>query len=155
MKTSHSNPLVAVSVLVLSSSGLTVKMPSTKMLQKIALPFVFGFVLGGCSYEKVEPLKLPSVTRPVSFSGDIIPIFNSNCNSSRCHGRFGTLPNLTPLNAYKALRNGSYVSVGDPEKSEIIQWMAGKRSMPMPPNGIDLNNTAFVLAWIQQGALDN
>jgi len=71
------------------------------------------------------------------------------------YSRFGTLPNSTPLKAYEALQNGSYVSVGNPQKSEIIQWMIWKRSMPMPPTGINLNNAALVLAWIQQGALNN
>jgi hypothetical protein len=56
------------------ATAIILKIPSPKTLQKIALGFIFGFVLGGCIYESIEPPKLPSVTRHVSFSGDIIPI---------------------------------------------------------------------------------
>ncbi|MFN3841225.1 MAG: hypothetical protein ACK4RF_11025 [Cyclobacteriaceae bacterium] len=108
--------------------------------------------VSACVYDQVVPQQ-PDVGT-VSFSNDIIPIFNSSCNVTGCHN--GTqVPDLRPANAYNSLTAGGYVNTGNPEASELYQWMSGNRGLPMPPGGSNNTYNAYVLAWIQQGALDN
>lgn len=95
------------------------------------------------------------VTEPVSFSQDILPIFNRSCNSQACHGVGAIPPDLSPANAYNALRTGGYISVQNPVGSELYLWMRGDRALPMPLSGPNATYNATVLAWLEQGALNN
>ncbi|MBT8191561.1 MAG: hypothetical protein KJO29_14110, partial [Bacteroidia bacterium] len=91
----------------------------------------------------------------VSFSEDIIPFFNTDCNTSGCHGVGDIPPDLSPANAYDALIIGNYIDLTNPANSELYQWMKGNRNLPMPLSGPDAEANSKVLAWISQGALDN
>jgi hypothetical protein len=93
------------------------------------------------------------ITRTVSFSSDIIPIFNSDCNGSGCHSSGGKAPDLSAANAYNAL--GNYINTSDPAKSELYLWMTGKKGIPMPVSGINKDYNALILAWIKQGGNNN
>lgn len=130
------------------------------MLQKkIIIGFLTGFtllLLFGCYKDKTVIFDTgEEITRPVSFTGDIIPIFNSSCNSSGCHNAGGVKPDLSVANAYTALANGSYINTGTPESSELFLWMTGKRGTPMPLSGPNKEYNALILAWIKQGAQNN
>ncbi len=116
-----------------------------------------GFLtLVGCyKTETVIEETGDEVTRTVSFTQDLVPIFNASCNSSGCHNAGGKAPDLSPVNAYSSLTNGGYVNTGDPEGSELYLWMTGKRGTPMPTSGINPDYNSLVLAWIKQGALNN
>ncbi len=128
-----------------------------KMVQQILyrIPIlIIGMVLSSCYYDQVIPVD-PVVEGDVSFSSDIILIFNKDCNMSGCHNTGGKAPDLTAGNAYSALINGDYINTGDPEGSELYQWMRGNKGLPMPLSGPNATYNATVLAWIQQGALNN
>lgn len=113
------------------------------------------FMAGSCYYDAtLEPLT-PEVTTDVSFSKDILPIFNQSCNSSGCHNAGGTAPDLSPANAYNALVSGNYINIASPEQSELYRWMRGQGGLPMPLSGPNAGYNATVLAWIQQGAKNN
>ncbi len=113
-------------------------------------------LLTGCYKDKTVLFDAgKEITRAVSFTGDIIPIFNNSCNSSGCHSAGGKAPDLTAASAYNALLNGNYINTGDPANSELYQWMTGKKGTPMPVSGINKNYNALVLAWIKQGAQNN
>jgi len=117
---------------------------------------VMMFFLAGCYKNRTVFFDTgEEITRPVSFAADIIPIFNASCNNSGCHSRGGKAPDLSASNAYNSLAVGNYVNTNVPEISELYLWMTGQRSTPMPPNGINKDNNALVLAWIRQGALNN
>ncbi len=120
--------------------------------QKLLVGIIAAFIVGGCYYDTVLE---PEVSGQVSFSGDIIPIFNTSCNSVGCHSTGGVRPDLSPANAYNALINGGYISTSAPESSELYRWMRGERALPMPLSGPNANYNATVLAWIKQGALNN
>lgn len=120
--------------------------------QKLMLSLFLAFLAGSCYYDIVVE---PEVTEQVSFSADIIPIFNASCNSAGCHNTGGPPPDLAPANAYSALINGGYIRVSAPEESELYRWMRGERGLPMPLSGPNANYNATVLAWIRQGALNN
>lgn len=123
---------------------------------------IYGFLAGltmllvvGCYKDRTVVSETGAeITRPVSFTSDIMPIFNASCNSSGCHSAGGKAPDLSAANAFKALNNG-YINATDAQASELYQWMIGKRSMPMPTNGINKEYNALVLAWIKQGAPNN
>ena len=112
--------------------------------------------LTGCYKDKtVIPDTGAEITRPVSFSADIIPIFDKSCSLSGCHSPGGKSPDLTAANAFNSLSVGNYFDVNNPENSTIYLWITGKRSTQMPPTGINLDYNALILAWIKQGAQNN
>ncbi len=122
----------------------------------IVLVYASILLLSGCyKDESVIITTGEEVTRTVSFSVDIIPIFNSSCNSSGCHNSGGIAPELTSINAFSTLTNGGYIDTGSPESSELYLWMTGERGTPMPPSGVNKDYNSLVLAWIKQGAINN
>lgn len=126
---------------------------------KKTIGFLAGFTMLlfiGCYKDKTVLLNTgKEITRPISFAADIIPIFNKSCNISGCHNAGGIKPNLAPTSAYNSLTTGNYLNTSNPESSELYLWMTGKKSTPMPPNGINKDYNALILAWIKQGALNN
>lgn len=127
--------------------------------KKIIIGFLAGFtmlLLVGCYKNRTVLLDTgDKITRPVSFASDIIPIFNSSCNTSGCHNAGGKKPDLTEVAAYNSLTNGGYVNTTDPPSSVLYLWMTGKKGTPMPVSGINKDYNALVLAWIEQGAENN
>lgn len=121
-----------------------------------AVLVIFGIFLStGCYYDAVLPAAEPTVDKQVSFANDILPIFNKSCNTSGCHITGGTKPDLTAANAYNSLKNGNYLNTATPASSELYLWMKGQKALPMPLSGPNAEYNALVLAWIQQGALNN
>jgi hypothetical protein len=129
---------------------------SNLIRQKISIWVGIVFVLSmGCYNDAVIFPEGEQFTGEASFSDNVIPIFNADCNTSGCHSAGGVKPDLTPVNAYSALSNGGYLNTDVPEESVLYIWMNGGGSIPMPPSGTDATSASTVLAWIQQGALDN
>ena len=97
--------------------------------------------------------QLPAV---VSFSTNIVPVFNASCNSSGCHS--ATAPaaglNLTPASAYSSLMAKNETYTVNPTASNLYIEIANGE---MPKGGSPLSsyNQQLVLKWIQQGALNN
>jgi hypothetical protein len=127
------------------------------------LTFRFGslislilIVLSGCVYDQVVPKTIDTDQyKDMSFANDIVPIFNESCNMSGCHNAGGINPDLSPTGAYNALSNGNYIDTNSPATSELYRWMNGEENLSMPLTGPDPVYNAKVLAWIEQGALDN
>ncbi len=101
------------------------------------------------------PLPPIDTTVKVSFSMEVVPIFNESCNSGTCHSAGGIAPDLTAANAYDALWDGNYIDTIAPEQSELLQWMLGNRRLPMPLSGPNATYNETVLNWIAQGAQNN
>jgi hypothetical protein len=111
-----------------------------------------GFTLWqSCEYDWVEtePINTPDT---VSFSHDIIPIFERGCNAGVCHGDGGIAPILTSAEAFSALTTGGYIDTATPENSGIYVEMADGGSMN---KYTAYGEPELVLKWIQQGALNN
>lgn len=127
-------------------------MKSKNFKDWIGLTFIFMvlFILNGCYYDQHLPDTGENLGE-MSFSQDIMVIFNSSCNSTACHGGT-TPPDLRLESAYNALINGNYINTSAPESSELIQWMQGNRGLSMPLSGPNPTYNAKVLAWIRQGA---
>ncbi len=97
-----------------------------------------------------------SITKELSFANDITPIFEKSCALSGCHASGGKQPDLSSKNAYQSLMSGGYVKAFDPEHSELMYWLTGKKSPVMPlGNGPNQDINAYIYAWIKQGAKNN
>lgn len=90
----------------------------------------------------------------VSFSKDIMPVFNQSCNAAGCHAPGYTAPDLTSPNAYADLLKDNLIDTQVPEKSVLYARMVDN-VQPMPPAGLLTYEASLVLAWIQEGAKDN
>jgi hypothetical protein len=120
-------------------------------LAGLTMLFIFG-----CYKDKTVIFDTgEEITRTVTFSNDILPIFNNSCNTSGCHNAGGKAPDLSAQNAFSSLSNGGYINIENPEASELFLWMTGKRGAPMPLSGVNKDYNALVLAWIKQGGQNN
>ena len=127
-----------------------------KTIMGLILVSVSVLLLSGCYKDKTVVFDTgDEITRPVSFAADIMPIFNSSCNTSGCHSAGAKAPDLTTASAFNALSAGSYVNSGDPVNSQLYLWMTGKKGTPMPLSGVNKDFNALILAWIKQGAQNN
>lgn len=111
-------------------------------------------ILFACEAEKLEPVEIGELPTNVSFKDSIMPIFDISCNTSGCHNNGGIPPDLSHANAYNSLVYGNYVNTEVPEESGVYLRMIDD-ARPMPPEGINLKDAAYVLGWITEGAEDN
>ena len=149
---------IRLAIIYMNFVSLYRLMKTTKMKQKSRFTIAaislllaaFVLLFTGCEYDYVEPDNAPIVTK-VSFSGDVVPIFNSSCNFSGCHSAGAVPPDLTPGGAYESLFANNMVDTENPTGSILYTSMNNgsmkKYSTP--------DKTKIILAWIEQGALDN
>ena len=113
-------------------------------------------LLPGCYKDKTVVSDTGAeITRSVTFSGDIIPIFTKSCSLSGCHVTGSKSPDLSAANAYNSLKIGNYFNTTTPASSVIMLWLTGKKTTQMPVGGMNKDINALVLAWIKQGANNN
>src|SRR6478672_8463710 len=112
-------------------------------------------LLAGCYKNKTVIFDTEEISRTVTFSGDIQPIFAKSCSLSGCHVAGGQVPDLSPTNAYSSLLLGNYVDTLVPTNSHLYLKMSGKQGTPMPVSGSNKEYNTLVLAWIKQGAHNN
>ena len=104
-----------------------------------------------CEYEWIEK-ELIIVPDSVSFTTDIIPIFERGCNVSVCHGAGGVSPELTAENAFTSLFAENLIDLAVPENSMLYLKIAPGGSMN---NYSKSGDPEIILKWIQEGALNN
>jgi hypothetical protein len=128
------------------------------MKMKVKLLRNLGFLIAGllffasCEYQYIVPeeVVLPDV---VSFQNDIIPIFDSNCNSTGCHTAGHFVVDLTPENAFQDIFAKNMVDTDNPSDSPLYTKLVETggthdgRSTPAMQQ--------LILKWIEEGALDN
>ncbi len=107
----------------------------------------FSVFLSSCEWSTIEPIEV-EVPEVVSFSSDIQPIFNDKCTV--CHPNTAGL-DLSEGNSYASINSGR-INATTPSESLIY-------TKP-DPNGThsekySLTESAIVLSWIEEGALDN
>jgi hypothetical protein len=130
-------------------------MPNKKVIIASILFCTIVLVLAGCYKDKTVVTATQEITRTVTFSQDIIPIFNKSCNISGCHSTGGQTPNLTEASAFNSLTIGGYINKDIPESSILYLKVSGQKGTPMPPSGANKDYEALILAWIKQGANNN
>lgn len=112
-------------------------------LLAIASPFVLVF---SCRHEPILP------EQQVSFATDILPIIQSNCQQSGCHG---TVNEEFKLTTYENIMDKGEIVAGKPHSSELYQVI---EDGTMPPNNsprVSDRNQKLIYIWIAQGAKNN
>lgn len=129
------------------------------MKRRIAIGFVFAtfLILGlnGCYKDVISPGSDPNgPPQYVSFSGDLVPLFNTHCNSTGCHDDLPShAPSLVPDKAYNALTKGGYVNTAVPNSSTVYVVV---QTGAMPPTGaLNAKDAQLILDWIRNGAPNN
>jgi mono/diheme cytochrome c family protein len=95
-------------------------------------------------------------TGQVSFSRDVMPIFEAECIS--CHGSLGGWDASTYELVMESGNNAPVVIPGDAENSLLAQKMLGQQTIGniMPPDELlSIDVIQVIIDWIDQGALDN
>jgi hypothetical protein len=119
-----------------------------------------GISSNSCTYYNYELQPCNTVVPDsVSFSIDILPIFNTSCNNADCHS--GAYPtgnlNLEDSQAYQNLSHAGsgYINVTVPKHSILYSQLVSS-STPMPPGGkLEQCQIDLILKWIEQGAKNN
>jgi hypothetical protein len=125
--------------------------------KRTSAKFIFSLILGislfgACEYEFIQPeqVVIPEV---VSFSEDIIPIFNNSCNFSGCHVAGFSFVDLSPGNAYEDLFRKDMIDLDNPTLSrlytKLIESNGTHESRSTP------TEQATILEWINKGAKNN
>ena len=126
-------------------------------LKIITLASVVILAIGftGCYKDILSPGQDPSAPpQAVSFSGDLVPLFVTNCAQSGCHDAVpARKPSLTAANAYIAIIGGGFISMAVPADSKIYGQV---KSGSMPPAGaIKPSDAQKILDWVRNGAPNN
>jgi hypothetical protein len=130
-----------------------------KKFRSLLTLLVVTLLFSGCTYNFIIPEELPpDPTDPnapeISFSAEILPIFNNGNNCTSCHGTGGTSPDLTTEKAYNSINNSKYISLGTPEESKIYHYPSPDTDTHKQQE-YTANEAALVLGWIIQGAQNN
>lgn len=107
------------------------------------------FVFVSCESVKREPFDASSVPDDISFEMDIAPRFEAKC--TQCHGGT-TPPNLSASEAYFELTAGGYINTLSPAESKLYKAIDVGGGMYQYASDED---RAYILKWIETGALDN
>lgn len=119
----------------------------------IVLSLTLCLFLTSCEWKEYD--SDVSGIENVSFSQDIMPIFNQSCNTIGCHNNGGIAPNLSAENAFQDLRNKNMIDLDNPPNSILYKRMTDVQT-PMPIGGLlseKIQKT--ILVWIEEGANDN
>jgi len=122
------------------------------MIKKLFFLFIIGITIQSCNYDFIKEAEPVDPGSNVSFSQQILPIFNSNNNCTACHKPGSTSPDLTAANAYSSV--GSLINTSTPASSRLYTF-------PEPSTGTHnwkkytASQAQLILLWITQGALNN
>ena len=129
-----------------------------KILAALILAVTVVVIVPGCyKVATVEIDNTAAVTKTVSISKDLVPVFTKNCSLSGCHTSGGHIPDLSPANAYNSLIKGNYTDNSTPSNSKLYLWLTGNEDIQMPMGAANdpSNINGLVLAWITQGSKNN
>jgi mono/diheme cytochrome c family protein len=105
---------------------------------------------------RASPVPDQPTTAAVSFSSDVMPIFQAECIA--CHGNFGGWDASSYTSVLGTGDHAPVIIPGDPENSLLAQKMIGTQAIGdiMPPAGLlPEDEIQVILDWIEEGALDN
>ena len=105
--------------------------------------------LDSCYFDVVVTEDIDEIAE-ISFSQDVVPIFQSSCVS--CHDGVITVPNLTKEFAYESLVNGNYISVSSPSASGLITQVNSAHPFA---GALTETEIEIITKWMAEGAENN
>ncbi len=129
---------------------LTSTTTQLKKLLVIGVTCLFIMALAtSCHYDEVLPREIEIPVEPISYSLNIQPFFDAKCVS--CHA--GSVPpDLSASVSYNELISGNYIDTANPENSSLYESIDNGGSMEIYATA---EERAILLAWIEQGAMNN
>ncbi len=121
-----------------------------QIFRVLAVFFIFcpAVIFTSCKHDISNADQLPEI----SFSKDILPVFQTGCAISRCHDSQTAKGNKIYDSYDNIMRS---VSPGNPDKSKAYTSMTNV-FQPMPPDKpISEEDRVKIRLWILQGAKDN
>ncbi len=121
-----------------------------RILSLIVVMGACGLMLTNCRHDG----QLPE--QQVSFSADILPIIQLNCQHDGCHGTQNT--SEFELMTYEDVMDHGKVKAGNPKDSKLYQAVtgSGEEFMPAAPYpALSERNLKLIYIWIGQGAKNN
>ena len=125
-----------------------------RVLIFISLAFGMGLYLTSCYKDVILPetsLDPDGTPQPVSFTTDLVPLFNTNCAVAGCHVSGGHKPYLSTDEAYQQLINGGFVNTSVPKASILYIQINGDMKEHIP----NASDRQKVYDWIRNGAPHN
>ena len=125
-----------------------------QLLSVAILPVGIGLAVQGAP-APVAPTTSAVVAGPVSFAGQVAPLFAEQCVS--CHGADDPEAGLqlhTYAGVMKGSEYGTVVEAGDPDGSLLIE-MISAGEMPQDADALSADEVAMVRSWIAAGAANN
>ena len=122
-----------------------------RLLRYTGLLLFAAFGLTSCYKDVILPTVV-SAKPPqyVSFSGELQPIFTTNCAVSGCHVKGVQVPYLTPDVSYQQLLGG-FVNTVKPAQSILYTMINGNMQVHIP----DATDRQRIYDWIRNGAPNN
>jgi len=133
---------------------------------QIGTTFLFFGVLlwlGSCThrpgvyYDNTPKVSSNCSADTVYFQNDIRPYLNSTCALSSCHDATTGKEDIVLTNYAAVMKTGG-INLQNPAESEIYRVLgkSGEDRMPPPPaKAWSSDQSAALLSWISQGALNN
>jgi hypothetical protein len=122
----------------------------------VAILIVTNICLFSCKKKTSTPSPTQSLPAVVSFSNDIMPVFNAHCNTSGCHG--GGSPaaglSLSQNVAYSQLFAKHEIDTTNVSNSNLYIEVASGQ-MPQTSGKLNDYNISLIQKWIQQKAKNN
>jgi hypothetical protein len=131
-----------------------------KIIKLLMAVVAIAFIFANCNYNFIVPIDVtpPDPDKPdtvdISFSQEILPIWNDGNFCTSCHTTGKTAPDLSTDNAYRAINNSRYINTGTPEESLIYTYTHPDTNTHMRKK-YNSAQAAKILKWIQQGAKNN
>ncbi len=115
-----------------------------KSLIKLIFFLTLFFIISSlcnCTYNKYIPNPC--------FTGEVLPIFISNCGMTGCHNSNERAAGLN-LTSYSSIMEG--IKPGYPQFSEIYKVIKGSHPSMPPQNPLNKEQVQTIRAWIESGA---
>jgi len=126
-----------------------------ELFSALALPIGLGLILNADPGYEARPMAEQEASTAISFSEQILPIFEAHC--TECHGGESAELGLN-LSTYEGAMAGSdygtVIEPGNPDGSLIID-MISSGDMPQDKDPLPAEKLELIRTWISEGAENN
>ena len=128
----------------------------TKVFGILAVVMTAALLLAACGAQTTAaPTSAANAKGEYSFATDVLPIFQSRCQS--CHGSGNPRAGLD-LSSYASLmagaQDGPVIVAGDASSSKLIQ-LVQRGDMPKSGGKLTSDQLMILINWVQAGAKNN